>query len=213
MVHFPDLDSPRAQMRFGDRAEVPVTQLTKGQCDFLATLYRRAGPKHEVRATQLATLCGTLGDSTKRYEAQELEEFLADLLRYLLADGLRGWLFSADISRRPLPYVVTRLDYTPTSNDMRDDMRHGNGDEGQRMTDTAGYFIDWNGKARSIDDPGDGYVCDVDQPARYVAVTTPTGTLVHEATLYRSLEHIAKAGITAELVPGSTPWGKPDEGF
>jgi len=46
-----------------------------------------------------------------------------------------------------------------------------------------------------------------------VAVTTPTGTLVHEATLYRSLEDIAKAGITAELVPGATPWGKLDEGF
>lgn len=81
------------------------------------------------------------------------------------------------------------------------------------MTDTAGYFIDWNGKARPTDDPGDGYICDIDKPARYVAVTTPTGTLVHEATLYRSLEDIAKAGITAELVPGTIPWGKPDEGF
>lgn len=81
------------------------------------------------------------------------------------------------------------------------------------MTDTTGYFIDWNGKARATDDPGDGYICDIDKPARYVAVTTPTGTLVHEATLYRTLEDIAKAGITAELVPGTTPWGKPDEGF
>lgn len=81
------------------------------------------------------------------------------------------------------------------------------------MADASGYFIDWNGKARSADDPGGGYVCDIDRPARYVAITTPTGTLVHEATLYRSLEDIAKAGITAELVPSNTPWGKPDEGF
>jgi hypothetical protein len=81
------------------------------------------------------------------------------------------------------------------------------------MTDTAGFFIDWNGKARSTDDPGDGYVCDVDRGSRYVAVNTPTGILVHEATLYKSLDAIAKAGITAELVPGSTPWGRPDEGF
>jgi hypothetical protein len=78
---------------------------------------------------------------------------------------------------------------------------------------SEGYFIDWNGKLRSTDDPGGGYVCDIDRPARYVAVNTASGTLVHEATLYRSLEDVAKAGIRADLVPGSTPWGKPDEGF
>ena len=76
-----------------------------------------------------------------------------------------------------------------------------------------GYFIDWNGKARATGDPGGGYLCEVDLPARYVAITTKTGALMHEATLYRSLEDIAKAGIKAELVPGSHPWGKPDEGF
>ncbi len=81
------------------------------------------------------------------------------------------------------------------------------------MADAGGYFIDWNGNARSIDDPGGGYVCDIDRPARYVAITTPGGTLVHEGTLYRSLEDITKAGIIATLVPGDTPWGKPDEGF
>jgi hypothetical protein len=53
------------------------------------------------------------------------------------------------------------------------------------MSETAGYFIDWNGQARSCDDPGGGYRCDVDRPARYVAVLTPNGTLAHEATLYR----------------------------
>ncbi|CAN5269886.1 hypothetical protein BH10PSE13_BH10PSE13_08270 [soil metagenome] len=81
------------------------------------------------------------------------------------------------------------------------------------MADADGYFIDWNGNARSAQDPGGGYICDIDRPARYVAITTPTGALVHEATLYRSLEDIAKAGITAELVPGDTPWGSPDQGF
>jgi hypothetical protein len=71
----------------------------------------------------------------------------------------------------------------------------------------SGFFIDWNGKVRSTDDPGGGYLCDVDAVARYVGITTKTGTLVHEATFYKSLEAIAKAGITAELVPGSHPWG------
>lgn len=75
---------------------------------------------------------------------------------------------------------------------------------------TTGYFIDWNGKARSTEDPGGGYRCEVDGGARYVAVMTKSGAMVHEATLYKSLEAIAKAGIRAELVPGSVPWGERD---
>lgn len=114
---FPDLDHLRAQLRFGDRAEVPVAELTDAQCEFLGRLYRGEGPEYQVRAAQLATLRGILGDGARRYGADDLEQFLEDLVRYLITDGIRGWLFSADISRRPLPYVVTRLDYTPTSND------------------------------------------------------------------------------------------------
>lgn len=76
-----------------------------------------------------------------------------------------------------------------------------------------GFFVDWNGKARSTLDPGGDYVCDIDRAARYVAVLSRTGALVHEATFHKSLADIAKAGIKAEFVPGSHPWGRPDEGF
>lgn len=78
------------------------------------------------------------------------------------------------------------------------------------MSDTEGFFVDWNGKIRRVSDPGGGYRCDVDKPARYVGVMSKTGTLVHEATLYKDLEAIAKAGIKGELVDGSHPWGKQD---
>jgi len=81
------------------------------------------------------------------------------------------------------------------------------------MTDTHGFFIDWNGNVRRTEDPGGGYHCDVDRPARYVGVMSPNGALMHEATLYRSLADIEKAGIKGELVPGSHPWGRPDEGL
>ncbi len=81
------------------------------------------------------------------------------------------------------------------------------------MPDTEGYFVDWNGNLRSTADPGENYVCDIDRVSRYVAVTTPTGTLVHEATLYRALADVEKAGIKAPLVAGSVPWGKSSEGF
>lgn len=76
-----------------------------------------------------------------------------------------------------------------------------------------GFFIDWNGKIRSTEDPGGGYVAEVDTVAKYVGIKTPKGILMHEATLYKDLAAIEKAGIKAELVPGSHPWGRPDEGL
>ena len=78
---------------------------------------------------------------------------------------------------------------------------------------SAGFFVDWDGNARSTLDPGGGYLCETDIVARYVAITTKTGTLVREATFYKSVEDIAKAGIKAPLVSGSHPWGKREDGF
>ena len=78
---------------------------------------------------------------------------------------------------------------------------------------SAGFFVDWNGNLRTTDDPGGGYACDVDFPARYVAVTSKNGALIHEATLYKTEADVAKAGIKAKLVPGSHPWGSGQEGF
>jgi len=73
-----------------------------------------------------------------------------------------------------------------------------------------GFFMDWDGNLRSTAEPGGTFRCEVDPIARYVAVYDPAGTLVHEATMYRNLEAVAKAGIKAELVPGSVAWGAQD---
>lgn len=81
------------------------------------------------------------------------------------------------------------------------------------MSKTAGFFVDWDGNARSTLDPGGGYLCEADPAARYVAVITGNGTLVHEGTLYKSVADIEKAGIKAPLVPGSHPWGRREDGF
>jgi hypothetical protein len=81
------------------------------------------------------------------------------------------------------------------------------------MTTAAGFFVDWDGNARSTLDPGGGYLCETDPVARYVAITTSGGTLVHEATFYKSIAAIEKAGIKASLVPGSHPWGLKQDGF
>jgi hypothetical protein len=81
------------------------------------------------------------------------------------------------------------------------------------MAAQDGFFVDWNGNSRSTLDPGGGYLCEIDAPSRYVAVMSPRGALVHEATFYKSTADIEKAGIKAPLVPGSHPWGRPDEGL
>lgn len=81
------------------------------------------------------------------------------------------------------------------------------------MSIEAGFFVDWDGNARSTQEPGGGYLCETDAPSRYVAITTKSGTLVHEGTFYRSLADIKKAGIKAPLVPGSHPWGRREDGF
>ena len=73
----------------------------------------------------------------------------------------------------------------------------------------SGFFVDWDGNLRSVEDPGAGYVCDVDNVTRYVAVMMGS-MLAHEATLYRTLADVEKAGIQATLVPGSQPWGSPN---
>jgi hypothetical protein len=78
---------------------------------------------------------------------------------------------------------------------------------------SAGFFVDWNGDLRSTDEPGGGYHCDVDLPARYVAVLSKNGALIHEATLYKTEADLEKAGIKAKLVPGSHPWAAPKDGF
>jgi hypothetical protein len=81
------------------------------------------------------------------------------------------------------------------------------------MSGTEGFFVDWDGNARSTLDPGGGYSCETDPAARYVAIMTRSGALVHEGTLYTSMEAIAKAGIKAALLPGSHPWGRKEDGF
>lgn len=81
------------------------------------------------------------------------------------------------------------------------------------MTTAEGFFVDWDGNTRSTIDPGGGYLCESDPVARYVAITTKGGTLVHEATYYKSIADIEKAGIKAPLVASTHPWGRKAEGF
>lgn len=117
VASFPKLASLKEQLRFGDKVEVAFTQLSDDEVTFLVDLYRQGGPEMQVRSAQIATLQRAFNDKGMRFKAEDLESVLPAIVRYLVADSARGWMFTASAASRPLPYVVTRLDYTPPSND------------------------------------------------------------------------------------------------
>jgi hypothetical protein len=117
MEKFPAHAGLAEQLRFGDRIEVDLAHLAAEELDFLEQRYQSSGPDMRAKAAQLSTLRAALRAGEKRYEAADLEDAFPDLVRHLTADAIRGWLFTASIASKPLPYVITRFDYVPASND------------------------------------------------------------------------------------------------
>ena len=115
MAAFPRLVFLQEQLRFGNKVEIAFSQLQGEELDFLQGLYARGGPEARARGAQIATLQKALRAGGRRFEAEELEMVVPAIARYLAEDGTRGWLFSATITGKPLAYVVTRLDFTPPS--------------------------------------------------------------------------------------------------
>ncbi|CAJ0855230.1 hypothetical protein AMST5_00813 [freshwater sediment metagenome] len=114
---FPAHAALATQLRFSDRIEVDLSRLSNEELDFLEEQYRAEGPELRARAAQLATLRIALAAQGPRFESGALEDVLPALVRHLTADPIHGWLFTASVAARPLPYLVTRLDYVPASND------------------------------------------------------------------------------------------------
>lgn len=114
---FPGLAPLKEQLRFGDRVEVSFSQLSSAELDLLQDLYLKAGPDMRIRSAQIATLQKAFAGTGERFTANDLESLLPAIARFLTADAVRGWMFTASAASRPLPYVVSRLDYTPPSND------------------------------------------------------------------------------------------------
>ncbi|MFH1661365.1 MAG: ATP-binding protein [Pseudomonadota bacterium] len=115
MQSFPRLEFVREQLRFGNRVEVSFNQLEDGELDLLQSLYAAGDSELRARAAQIATLRQALHEGGRRFEAEELEMAVPAIARYLAEKASRGWLFSAGITGKPLAYVVTRLDFTPPS--------------------------------------------------------------------------------------------------
>ena len=114
---FPELASLNEQLLFGDKAEVEFSRLSGAQIDHLIGLYQAAGPAAEAQRAYLATLSAATNAPQRRFGADDLEQVLPELAAYLAENAFRGWLFAINVANRPLPYVVTRLDYTAPSSE------------------------------------------------------------------------------------------------
>jgi len=110
---FPGLVSLKEQLRFGNRAEVAFNHFSSTELAFLRNLYEDAGSHMQGHAAQISTLQQALNDEGERFQADNLESLLPAITSFLIKDAIRGWLFFANVAGKPLPYVITRLDYTP----------------------------------------------------------------------------------------------------
>src|SRR6516165_5025820 len=117
VAEFPNLAPLKEQLRFGNRVEVPFFQLSSSELTFLHGLYETAGQAYETRAAHLFTLLKALATEGERFGKEDLENVVPAIAKYLAKDGIRGWLFTANVTNRPLPYVLTRLDFTPPADD------------------------------------------------------------------------------------------------
>jgi hypothetical protein len=112
---FPHLETLQDQLRFGTRAELSFTRLSHQERDFLLDLYQAAGPKMQGIAAQIASLHKAMMQDETRYSADDLEALLPHIASYLIDDAIRGWLFRSHVAGKPIAYVITRLDFTPAS--------------------------------------------------------------------------------------------------
>ncbi len=110
---FPGLTLLEEQLRFGQHAEIGFSQLSSNELDYLRCLYEQGDTASRGQAAQIATLQAALEGDNERFTAEDLEKVLPAVAGFLVESSIRGWLFRATHSGKPIAYVVTRLDYTP----------------------------------------------------------------------------------------------------
>ena len=117
LVQFPHLHTLTEQLKFGNRAELPFHHFEVEQLAFLRNLYEGEGESFAGKAAQLLTLESALAESGERFEEGALEKVLPAIAEYLIKDGIRGWLFKATPSAKPIAYLVQRIDFIPPGED------------------------------------------------------------------------------------------------
>lgn len=115
LTEFPELDFLSEQLKFGNKAEVSFNLLSEQQLDYLRGLYEQAGSAMQGKTAQLFTLQKALMGGGERYKEGDLELLVPAIAEFLINNAQRGWLFKINATGRPLAYLVSRIDFTPPS--------------------------------------------------------------------------------------------------
>ena len=126
---FPDCNPGRRKLRFGNRVEMALPICTTPSWRSWWPAIRPAASPCARRQLQLPGQ-QALAAGARALAKDELDALAPALARYLIDGALRGWLFSAQITGKPLAYVVSRLDYT----------RHREDETGKVFIELKGQF-------------------------------------------------------------------------
>ena len=114
MNEFPRLAELAVQLRLSNKIEISFNQLNNTELNYLQVLYLQDGEHMQGHIAQLSTLQKAMNDDSVKFEEDDLEMLLPACARYLTNNALRGWLFQTNVAGKPIAYVVTRLDFTPS---------------------------------------------------------------------------------------------------
>src|ERR1017187_5392285 len=78
---FPRLAGLIDQLRFGNSAEIALSQLANTEISYLRAIYANGDADYRARAAQLSTLQHALGDAGERFEGDDLEPLVPDIDR------------------------------------------------------------------------------------------------------------------------------------
>ena len=71
---------------------------------------------------------------------------------------------------------------------------------------SSGFFVDWDGNTRRVENPGAGFECVVVTRGHVgVDVLSADGAVVHEATFFATLDDVRAAGVEVHLVEEFAP--------
>lgn len=113
VVDFPERAGLLAQARFSDRIEIGLSALAADEIARLHDLATAGNRPATPRLDQLAAFARAAAEDGPRFGPDDLDRLAPALALRLVEGARRGWLFRADPAGRPMPWLVTRLDYTP----------------------------------------------------------------------------------------------------
>ena len=110
---FPAQAALLAQPKFSNRIEVGLGSLSAEEVGHLCNLVRDEGGAGRGQPEQLASLARALAERGPTFGPDDLDRLAPALALHLVERAQRGWLFRSNSAAKPLPWLVSRLDYTP----------------------------------------------------------------------------------------------------